>query len=379
MQRDTKQPKDYIEHPCWGWSWWHSMEVKAWLMLLKDGGFRVSPSRIPRAVFATCASIYNSAARLLTDLEYGRTRREAKIADDPVFIIGHWRSGTTLLHELLTLDEKLYAPNTYQCFNPGHFLLTMKSDKGRLRASARTITRPQDNIEINDEKPQEDEFALMMFGAPSFYGYVAFPARIKSFAKRLFWNQLSTSEQRLWRQSMLRFLASISIRETRRLLLKNPCNTAKIPAILELLPRAKFIYISRNPFDIIPSQQKASAALCNAYSLQKEWSLDLEVFCDLNRLLHHAYVRDKHMIPQGNLYELRYEDLLLSPLDTIRSIYSRLNLGAFEPVEELLLQELTRITDHKLTTHQLSLAQQELIMRQCFDYFRDNNYKSCYC
>ena len=39
-------------------------------------------------------------------------------------IIGHWRSGTTMLHELLILDPRHTFPNTYQCFEPLHFLWT---------------------------------------------------------------------------------------------------------------------------------------------------------------------------------------------------------------------------------------------------------------
>src|SRR5271170_6583798 len=41
----------------------------------------------------------------------------------PLFLVGHWRSGTTLLHELLALDECFAVPSTYACFNPHHFLL----------------------------------------------------------------------------------------------------------------------------------------------------------------------------------------------------------------------------------------------------------------
>jgi omega-hydroxy-beta-dihydromenaquinone-9 sulfotransferase len=42
----------------------------------------------------------------------------------PLFLVGHWRSGTTLLHELLALDEQYAASSTYACFNPHQFLLT---------------------------------------------------------------------------------------------------------------------------------------------------------------------------------------------------------------------------------------------------------------
>ena len=43
----------------------------------------------------------------------------------PVFVIGHWRAGTTLLHELLVRDPRHTYPNTYDCFGPNHFLLRL--------------------------------------------------------------------------------------------------------------------------------------------------------------------------------------------------------------------------------------------------------------
>lgn len=48
-------------------------------------------------------------------------RREAS---DPVLILGHWRSGTTLLHERLALDAQVGFSSSYACFAPGHFLVT---------------------------------------------------------------------------------------------------------------------------------------------------------------------------------------------------------------------------------------------------------------
>jgi len=42
----------------------------------------------------------------------------------PLFLVGHWRSGTTLLHELLCLDARYTYPTTHACMNPHHFVLS---------------------------------------------------------------------------------------------------------------------------------------------------------------------------------------------------------------------------------------------------------------
>ena len=41
---------------------------------------------------------------------------------DPVFILGHWRSGTTLLHGLMAQDDQFAYPRIYQVSNPHSFL-----------------------------------------------------------------------------------------------------------------------------------------------------------------------------------------------------------------------------------------------------------------
>src|SRR5579863_4817380 len=38
-----------------------------------------------------------------------------------VVVLGYWRSGTTLLHELLSLDSRYSFPTTHACMNPHHF------------------------------------------------------------------------------------------------------------------------------------------------------------------------------------------------------------------------------------------------------------------
>lgn len=105
---------------------------------------------------------------------YGTIPENTQLKQPPVFIIGHWRTGTTLLHELLILDPRHNFPNTYQCLEPNHFLLTEKFFKSYFNFLLPT-RRPMDNMEAGWDKPQEDEFALCMMGQPSPYLDVAFP------------------------------------------------------------------------------------------------------------------------------------------------------------------------------------------------------------
>ena len=65
-------------------------------------------------VGVTLATPLNSALALLQRLLFGRKLAAAEFHGPPVFIVGHWRSGTTLLHELMVRDDRLSSPSTYQ-------------------------------------------------------------------------------------------------------------------------------------------------------------------------------------------------------------------------------------------------------------------------
>ena len=65
-----------------------------------------------------------SAIERLQEPQYGKKIESLRV-EGPVFVLGHWRSGTTLLHEILALDPQFEAPTTYQCLNPHSFLLSV--------------------------------------------------------------------------------------------------------------------------------------------------------------------------------------------------------------------------------------------------------------
>src|SRR5690348_17066227 len=96
-----------------------------------------------------------SALGMIQERLYRRTLHRLELGP-PLFLVGHWRSGTTLLHELLALDEQFAAPDTNACFNPHHFLLA------RHRApSFAGLSRPTGDMTVSPSSPQEEEFALL--------------------------------------------------------------------------------------------------------------------------------------------------------------------------------------------------------------------------
>src|SRR5262245_44641301 len=99
---------------------WHMMGITAWWRMLRAYSFRMSPSKTPMAVTITGAALCISAAGLVQSAIFGRRLRKVAVEHDPVFVIGHWRSGTTHLHELLSLDPRYAFPSTFEVMAPHH-------------------------------------------------------------------------------------------------------------------------------------------------------------------------------------------------------------------------------------------------------------------
>jgi len=117
----TEKLKDFIArhvfHPLQG------MTLGDWWALLRRHHFAIDLQRLPRALVQTVVSASNSVNARIERGRFGR-RIEAAHVEAPLFILGHYRSGTTHLHNLLALDPQFAAPTFFQVLNPHTFLST---------------------------------------------------------------------------------------------------------------------------------------------------------------------------------------------------------------------------------------------------------------
>ena len=102
----------------------------------------------------------------------------------PLFILGHWRSGTTLLHNLMALDTSFSYLNLYQSMCPGHFLLT-EPIVAPLTSWCLPKTRPMDNMPLGWNVPMEDEMAVAVDCCVSPYLMAAFQDRFELYERFL--------------------------------------------------------------------------------------------------------------------------------------------------------------------------------------------------
>jgi omega-hydroxy-beta-dihydromenaquinone-9 sulfotransferase len=146
---------------------------RIWLSVLRENQFDVDWPYWPRALAITLGSFPNALSSGWENLVYGRGVQHA-IIDPPLFVLGIFRSGTTLLHNLLVQDDRFGYPNVYQCCFPKTFLTT-ESANARVMGFFLPDRRPQDGIALGMRETQEEEFALCSLTGRNFVMGWVFP------------------------------------------------------------------------------------------------------------------------------------------------------------------------------------------------------------
>src|SRR6266568_3772694 len=212
----TTTPKKERE---WAPRIWEGCNFPAWARLLVRNRFAVSRSHLYMVPVISCVSMTHTILRFFEEAIYRDAVARTEIKQPPLFILGHWRSGTTLLHELLITDPRHGFPNTYQCLEPNHFILTERLFT-RLFAWLLPSRRPMDNMAAAWDRPQEDEFALCMLGERSPYLTIAFPNNGPVDQEYLDLERLTHEQRGRWKQTLYSFLQKVTYKDPKRLVLK---------------------------------------------------------------------------------------------------------------------------------------------------------------
>lgn len=264
-------------------------------------------------------------------LYFKRKLKSHKPKTPPIFILGHWRSGTTFLHNTLTKDHRASYVTTYHSVFPNH--LRVKSFFEIFMSRIMPEKRPGDEVKLNVNFPQEDEYALSNMTPCSFYHFFYFPhAYRKYYNKYVRFADITPATVNLWTNKYTELVHKACINTGGDMaILKNPLNTGRIPELLELFPNARFIHIVRNPVFVYCSTKKFFLETIKALSFQKFTAGEIsDMIFWLYENLMNDYLKDKDLIPEQNFYEIKYEKLIANPLNEVGKIYDQLNLNGNE-------------------------------------------------
>lgn len=277
----------------------------------------------------------------------------------PTFVLGFWRSGTTLLHELLCCDPRLGFPSTYACMNPSHFLLSQPWVDKR---SHHEVLRPMDNLRYSWSSPQEDEFALLALGAPSPYETLLVPSQMRHAPQFFNFRALPVEDQNRWRGTFSYFLKLLTIQQGKPMVLKSPPHGYRMSILQQQFPEARYIIIERNPYEVFASNLKLWQILTERYSLERCFAGELEDFILSAYTLHENAIEEGvQRIRPGFVAFVRYEELEQDSIEQMSRIYRALNLDDFETARIRMEKYLAKVSGHVRNRFSLSFAQKKKV------------------
>lgn len=299
-------------------------------LLRQDGGIE-SRHRLKLAGILA-GGLATAPVRAAEHILYDRRLRGLSIQRHPVFILGHWRTGTTLLHNLLAQDPNLAYVSNFQTVAPDCFLAGGWTVRPLLAATM-PKKRPMDGMPLGVDLPQEEEFAIANAAPQSFYLGWYFPRRMRTlFMKYALFNGITEEEKSAWREAYVRVVKKATLRAGgRRLVLKNPVNTCRIRELLKLFPDARFIHICRDPYAVFHSTLRLHRGILGWVALQDISEDDIRSnVLALYRKMMRRYLKDRSALPPGRFTEVRFEDLERDPVREIARVYQAIGLEGWQ-------------------------------------------------
>lgn len=306
---------------------------------------RISVKYWSKLVLPLITSILSIPFRFIDRIRYRHVGDNISVT--PIFIIGHWRSGTTFLHNLMCQDPQFGFLTTYQAVFPG--MMWIRHVLKRILSPFMVKKRPGDDIEMHFDNPQEDEFAMNNLTEHSYYHFMYFPLDYNWLYEYYVRFKVSDKIKSTWQTEYDHLLKKTAVIAGKSgLVLKNPVNTGRIKLLHEMYPDAKFIFIHRNPLDVYRSTKKFYEILFKSLELQNtDLIMQKELILDVYKKIMKDYLDQRKYIPSEQLVEVSYESLVDNPMNTMKEIYSQLALGPFEQAEPGLKAYLSDIEKSK--------------------------------
>ncbi len=329
------------------------INLRNWREVLGRNGWKVSPEYYHRLAWITGLAGVSSVLSQIENARFGEQLERMEINPTPLFILGHWRTGTTHMHNMLGRDPNHTFSTLYQVLFPDSFLTTGEVGPQLLK-SAVPEKRSYDNVIQNWFESAEDEIALMkLTGGLSFYTAIMFPDRAPEYEKYIDFLEATPAERRRFKESLVLFIKKIMLATGgKRVVVKSCPHSARIRMILDVFPDAKFIHIHRHPARAFRSMvhMRETVDWENFFQLPTKEFIDQrwDHTATIGARLYTRLIEDRTLIPEKNLVEIAYKDLIGNELEVLRNIYDQLEIPQWEQFERVITPYLDSIKGYKV-------------------------------
>ncbi len=321
------------------------------LRLLWQNRFAVDRRYVWRFLYGLGVSLLLLPLRILEWMFTVRRIARTEIREDPVFVIGYYRSGATYLITLFSKDPNRGYVSNVEGYLPTIFLGFPRLARWIVKMSI-PEARPMDNVVMTPEEPTEEEYSIGAYEKYSIYNGFVWPRNFRLYSRYNSFRGLPKDLVR-WKKRFAWFTKKLTAAfEGRQIVYKNPTATFRIKHLLGMYPNAKFVHIYRNPYKIYSSNVRYHDDVISIYTVQ-DWDLQEINTCILENYaeMYACFNEQKSLIPEGNLVEVKYEDFLKTPMEHMETIYRDLGLQGFEDARAPMREYADRQAAYRPNSH----------------------------
>lgn len=337
-------------------------------------GFDLKYTR--RAILSLIIAIILEPFRWFSRLMRFVKGRPKERAGAPWFIIGFWRSGTTLMHQLLSEDKDFYYVTTFQTIFP-ELMFFQRPLKWAVKFFMPS-RRPVDKLELSLDGAQEEEIGLANLFPYSFYHFLYFPNDYENTRDRsLYLDKMPGSRKERWLKIYNKLI--LDARDNiggRRLLSKSPANTFRIRQLFEYYPDAKFIYLYRDPYSVLSSFRLFVTEVTKGVGFREISNEEFNsCMIDLFKRMEDEYQTINDPEIKKNIIEVRFEDFIEKPLETIQEIYKEFDAELSPEITERIKAQLKEYKGHKPGDYSLPPDVVSLVNENLSSYLESREYE----
>jgi hypothetical protein len=270
---------------------------------------------------------------------------KAQTIDRPIFVLGGWRTGTTLLQRLLSAAPALRAAYPSELSAPWRcvgldaaqheaFLDAGEAAHGRLH----TLNPAMQAIHPSGGRLAE-ECVLAMGTDLRNWGFTS-TLRCPGYARWLLSQDLSGAYRR--HADILRLLQDES---GRRWVLKAPAHTAELPSLLAAFPNAGIVHLHRDVVQTVTSGASLFAVFRSTYSDAVD-PVDVGRYqLDMTATWFERAMDARAARPGAAVFDVAFADLVADPVGTARAICERFDVAWSEATDAACRLQLGRLRE----------------------------------
>ncbi len=277
--------------------------------------------------------------------------------DAPVFIVGLPRTGTTLLHNVITEDPDNRVPLTWEVMYPaGHAGDPARMERARRKTATRLGWADLLAPEFKRIHPMAPDFpqeciaitagVFMSIQFHTTHNVAAYQDWFEQDSQRLAMDFHKRMLQHLQRQ-----------RRGERWVMKAPGHLFGLGALLERYPDAKVIQTHRDPLRVMASMASHATVLRRAFSDHADPVAIARDWADRWATALDGFLATRDRAPAGQFLDINYEAIERDPVQTVEQIYDFLGWPLTDEARQRMQSFLTANPKNKHGVHRYSLEE----------------------